>query len=70
MTLQPFAKRGIDLTKIESRPIKGSPFEYLFYVDLVAEPGAASVVAEAISELAQMSASLRVLGTYPAVTTI
>jgi prephenate dehydratase len=64
-SLRPFAERGIDLTKIESRPIKGSPFEYLFYVDLVSEPGHQHVVAEAIEELKKISASVRMLGTYP-----
>ena len=64
-SLRPFAERGIDLTKIESRPIKGSPFEYLFFVDLVSEPGKHDVVAEALEELKKISASVRLLGTYP-----
>jgi prephenate dehydratase len=64
-SLRPFAERGIDLTKIESRPIKSSPFEYLFFVDLVSEPGRHSVVFEAVEELKRLSASVRPLGTYP-----
>jgi prephenate dehydratase len=64
-SLRPFAERGVDLTKIESRPIKGSPFEYLFYIDVVSEPGTLSVMKEAVAELTRLSASLRVLGTYP-----
>lgn len=63
--LRPLADRGIDLTKIESRPIKGSPFEYFFYADLVSAPDADNVAREAIAELSALCAYLRVLGTYP-----
>jgi prephenate dehydratase/chorismate mutase/prephenate dehydratase len=52
------------LTKIESRPIKASPFEYFFYVDVISAPGKLAVVNEAVAELRRVSAWLKVLGTY------
>jgi prephenate dehydratase len=66
--LQPFAERGINLTKLESRPRPGAPFEYRFYVDVAApldDPG----VAAALDEVREHTASLRVLGSYPIVPT-
>lgn len=58
-----FALRDIDLTKIESRPLKGKPFEYFFYLDFLGDaksgPGE-----RAISQLAETTSFLRVLGTY------
>ncbi len=63
--LEPYARRGINLTKLESRPRPGAPFEYLFYMDLEA----AADDPEAIAVLADMEAHtsmLKVLGTYPA----
>ena len=63
-SLRPFAERRIDLAKIESRPLRGSPFEYLFYLDLLGR-AEASPISEALAELRSQATSLRVLGTYP-----
>jgi prephenate dehydratase len=63
-SLRPFAERRIDLAKIESRPLRGSPFEYLFYLDVIGR-AEASPLAEALSELRAQATSVRVLGTYP-----
>ena len=62
--LDRMARAGADLTKIESRPVAGRPWEYLFYVDLrFREPGAADAV---VRELAASCSMVRELGRYRA----
>jgi len=58
-----FALRDIDLTKIESRPLQGKPWEYLFYIDFI---GSAhdEVSKRAFEHLGEYALTLRVLGSY------
>jgi prephenate dehydratase len=63
-SLSAFALRDLNLTKIESRPLRGKPWEYLFYLDFIghAEDPASRNALRHLGELADM---LRVLGCYP-----
>jgi prephenate dehydratase len=62
-SLEPFAERGINLHKLESRPRRGRPFEYVMYVDVMAS-GADPALSEALREVEHHTSLLRVLGTY------
>jgi len=59
-----FALRDIDLSKIESRPIEGKPWEYSFYLDLLGD-SADPPVARALANLGEVTESVRLLGCYP-----
>jgi len=62
-SLEPFASRGINLHKLESRPRRGKPFEYLMYVDVMASAADPSLE-EALREVERHTSLLRVLGSY------
>jgi prephenate dehydratase len=77
-----FARRGVNLTRLDSRPMMGRPFEYRFYLDfsingapasgsaghlpIDGEDAAASAAEAALSDLEEASAEIKLFGTYPA----
>lgn len=63
--LEPFARRNVNLMKIESRPVHGQPWQYRFYLDLQASRSDPEVAA-ALAELEKLVVGLRILGSYPA----
>jgi chorismate mutase/prephenate dehydratase len=65
--LEPFARHGVNLTAVQSRPMKGKPWEYLFFVDMqghIDDPA----VARALDDAAAVAHSHKLLGSYPAAT--
>ena len=63
-SLSAFALRDISLAKIESRPLRGKPWEYLFYLDFLAKADDPRSL-KALGHLAELADFLRVLGSYP-----
>jgi len=61
--LEPFARHGINLMKIESRPIHGTPWIYQFFLDLVADSPAQ--LHSALEEVRRTTSFRRILGLYP-----
>jgi prephenate dehydratase len=64
LALNAFARRNLNLLKIESRPIPGTPWSYCFYLDLQASLKDPNTVA-ALEELRQFTDSVKILGCYP-----
>ncbi|MFH1723540.1 MAG: prephenate dehydratase [Elusimicrobiota bacterium] len=62
--LEGFKRNGINLTKIESRPSKTKPWEYIFFVEFLGYATDAPVK-KALRHLSQRSAHVKVLGSYP-----
>jgi chorismate mutase/prephenate dehydratase len=62
--LQPFAKHGISLTSIETRPALPDKWAYVFFIDLVGHQDEPHVRA-ALDEIRTTVKELRVLGSYP-----
>lgn len=60
--LSVFALRDIDLSKIESRPMQGRPWEYVFYVDF--DRGQESASENALRHLSEIAEFVKVLGVY------
>jgi prephenate dehydratase len=63
-SLSAFALRDVNLTKIESRPLRGKPWEYLFYLDFIGHVDD-TTCRNALNHLAELADMLRVLGCYP-----
>jgi len=63
-SLSVFALRDISLSKIESRPMRGRPWEYVFYVDFLA--GDDEPARNALRHLGEVAEFVKVLGIYPA----
>ena len=61
--LSVFALRDLDLGKIESRPVRGRPWEYMFYVDVLS--GQTEAMGKALDHLAEIAGFVKVLGIYP-----
>jgi chorismate mutase/prephenate dehydratase len=62
--LRPFSANGINLCHIMSRPLRGKPWEYVFFVDLQRHRREAAV-RRALGLLARHCTTLKVLGSYP-----
>jgi chorismate mutase/prephenate dehydratase len=62
--LEPLARLGVDMTRIESRPSRKSAWDYVFFIDLIGHQSD-PIVTQALDEISKNSTLFRVLGSYP-----
>ena len=62
--LEPLARHGVSMTKLQSRPARNGMWEYVFYIDIEGHQADAAVAA-ALAELEGKASFLKVLGSYP-----
>lgn len=62
--LEPFHRHGISLTRIETRPSRGGPWSYVFFIDFDGHQNSPDVQ-KVLTEVGERSIELRVLGSYP-----
>ena len=62
--IEPFSREAVNLTSIQLRPIKGKPWEYLFFIDCEGHRSEAAVH-RALEAAARLAYSTRVLGSFP-----
>ncbi|MDR2260341.1 MAG: prephenate dehydratase [Azoarcus sp.] len=63
--LDPLARHGIDMSRLQSRPVPGGMWEYVFYIDVLGHRADAPLAA-ALAELGERAGFVKVLGSYPA----
>ncbi|MBL8482602.1 MAG: prephenate dehydratase, partial [Rhodocyclaceae bacterium] len=62
--LEPFARHGVSMTRLESRPAESGLWEYVFYIDVDGH-AADAVLSQALEGLAERAGFLKLLGSYP-----
>jgi len=63
--LEPFARHGVNMSTIESRPLKGRAWEYVFFIDLAGHADQPAMI-KALAAVKRRSLFLKILGSYPA----
>ena len=62
--LEPFARNGVNLASVQSRPMKGKPWEYVFFIDLEGHHKNENV-GKALQEASAVADSYKILGSFP-----